>query len=131
VPGDRSDAWHDVAVLKQERDVRLDVFDRGCLVLRRDGEIAGHVATTLGTFWSPGRPLTMQQCVWFVVVWADGEKEPAVEDYPPWTYVHEIREGRFDWPDGGPRSGEYGAEWLPWEEREAHWAALGVTLDDF
>jgi hypothetical protein len=64
-------------------------------------------------------------------VWADGEKEPSDEDHPPWTYVREIWAGRLDWPDPGPRGGEYSAEWVPREEREARWAALGVTLDDF
>jgi hypothetical protein len=118
-------------VFKREHDVRLDAFDRGCLVLRRDGEIAGHVATSLSTFWSPGRPLTLQQWVRFVVVWADGEKEPSFEDYPPWTTVTEICNGVFVWDVRGSHSDEYTAEWLPDEEREARWAALGLTLDDF
>jgi hypothetical protein len=118
-------------VLKRERDARLDAFDRGCLVLRRDGSTAGHIATKLDTFWSPGRPLTVQQCVWLVVVWADGEKEPAVEDYPPWAVVQEIWNGAFVWEDPGPRGGEYTVEWLPGEERQTCWAALGVTPHDF
>ena len=118
-------------MLKRERDERLAPFDRGCLVLRRDGRIAGHVVTTLGTFWSPGRPLTVQQWVWLVVVWADGQKERAEEDYPPWTYVREIWDGVFVWPGPAPRGGEYTAEWLPDDERAATWDELGVTLDDF
>jgi hypothetical protein len=118
-------------VLKRERDPGLDAFDRGCLVLRRDEETVGHVATTLGTFWSPGRARTVQQWVWLVVVWADGEKERAVEDYPPWTYVREIWDGEFIWPYPGPRNGEYTVEWLPDDEREAKWAELGITLADF
>jgi hypothetical protein len=118
-------------VPKRERDERLNAFDGGCLVLRRDGEIAGHVATTASKFWSPGRPLTVQQQVWFVVVWADGEKEPSFEDYPPWTTVADIWNGVFVWDSARPHSGEYTAEWLPEGEREARWAALGVTLEDF
>lgn len=118
-------------MLKRERDVRLEAFDRGCLVLRRDGKTAGHVATTLETFWSPGRPLTTQQCVWFVVVWTDGDKEPSVEDYPPWTFVREIWDGVFVWPDGDARNGEYTVEWLSDDQRQAKWAELGITLDDF
>lgn len=118
-------------MLRRERDPRLDAFDRGCLVPRRDGVTVGHVATTLGTFWSPGRPLTVQQWVWLVVVWADGLKEPAEEDYPPWSHVREIWDGVFVWLDGGPRGGEYTVEWLPDDEREGAWADLGVTIDDF
>ena len=118
-------------MLRRERDPELDAFDRGCLALRREGATAGHVATALSTFWSPTRPLTVQQRVWLVVVWADGEKERAEEDYPPWTYVREIWDGTFSWPYPGPRSGEYTVEWLPDDEREAKWAELGVTLNDF
>jgi hypothetical protein len=118
-------------VLKRERDVRLDAFDRGCLVLRRDGKTAGHIASKLDTFWSPGRPLTVQQCVWLVVVWADGEKEPEVEDYPPWTVAQGIWNGVFVWDDPGPRGGEYTVEWVPEKRSRARWAELGVTLDDF
>ena len=118
-------------MLQRERDPRLDAFDRGCLVLRRRSETVGHVATTLGTYWSPGRARTIHQWVWLVVVWADGEKERPVEDYPPWTYVREIWDGEFIWPYPGPRSGEYSVEWLPDSEREAKWAELGTTLDDF
>jgi hypothetical protein len=118
-------------VLRRERDPRLEAFDRSCFVLRRDGEVAGHVATTLSTFWSPGRPLTVQQWVWFVVVWADGQKQRSVEDYAPWTHVRDVWEGRFVWPDPGPHGGEYAVERVPAAEREIRWAALGVTLDDF
>ena len=118
-------------MLKQERDPELDAFDRGCLALRREGATVGHVATTLGTFRSATRPLTVQQRVWLVVVWADGQKERAEEDYPPWTYVREISEGVFVWPYPGPRSGEYQVEWVADDQPEAKWAVLGVTLADF
>ncbi|MDO8144055.1 hypothetical protein [Isoptericola sp. 178] len=115
---------------RPRRDPALEPFDHGTVVLRRDGEVAGHVATTLGTFWSPARPLTIQQCVWFLVVWADGVKEPPFEDYAPWTAVEEIRAGTFAWEDG-PHRGTYAATWLPRAQGEARWAELGITLDDF
>ncbi|MFE7408821.1 hypothetical protein [Isoptericola sp. NPDC057559] len=113
----------------REHDPSLDVFDGGCLVLRRDGEVAGHVATMLGTFWSPGRPLTVQQQVWLVVVWADGERE-RVEDYPPWSVVASIRAGEYV-EDDGPHRGRYTVTWLPEVESEAMRAELGVTPADF
>ena len=117
--------------LRRERDPALEAFDRGCVALRREGQVVGHVATTLSSFWSPGRPHTMQQWVWLVVVWADGDEERAEEDYPPWSYVREIQDGSFEWPYPGPRGGPYEAVWLPEEERAAKWTELGVTLDDF
>lgn len=117
--------------LRRERDPALDAFDGGCLTLSREGQTVGHVATTLSSFWSPGRPLTMQQWVWLVVVWADGEKEWAEEDYPPLSSVREIGDGVFEWPHAGPRSGSYDVAWVPEDEIEARWAELGVTLEDF
>jgi hypothetical protein len=117
-------------MFKRERDPALDVFDRGCLTLRREGEVAGHVATSLGTFWSPSRPLTVQQQVWLVVVWADGEREPSIEDYPPWSVVTEIKAGTFTW-DHGPRSGTYTATWLPEAESVAKRDELGIGPNDF
>jgi hypothetical protein len=117
-------------VFRRDRDPALDVFDRGCLVLRRDGDVVGHVATSLGTFWSPARPLTIQQQVWLVLVWADGEREPIIEDYPPWSVVAEINDGVFTWDDG-PHSGTYSAAWLPEGQREAKWTELGLSSADF
>lgn len=109
----------------------MEAFDHGCLVLCREGEVAGHVATILSWFWSPSRPLTMQQWVWYIVVWADGERERSAEDYPPWITVTDIRNGVFVVEDDGPRSGEYLAEWLPEPEAKAQWERLGLTVEDF
>ncbi|MEV8026844.1 hypothetical protein [Cellulosimicrobium funkei] len=117
-------------MFKRERDAALDVFERGCLTLWREGALAGHVATSLGSFWSPGRPLTIQQQVWFVIVWADGEREASFEDYPPWTVVTEIQGGFFTWDDA-PRSGRYTATWLSEAESAATWDELGISLSDF
>ncbi|GAA1987766.1 hypothetical protein GCM10009718_26590 [Isoptericola halotolerans] len=118
-------------MLRRVSDPGLRDFDRGCFVLQRDGEVAGHAATLVGEFWSPGRPLTIQQNVWIVVVWADGGgREHSFEDYPPWTVVSEIRGGSFSWDDG-PRSGTYTATRLPDAEADARWAELEITPDDF
>ena len=69
--------------------------------------------------------------VWIVVVWADGDKQRAIEDYPPWTVVRDLDEGTFTWEEGDSRDGTYEVTWLPVEEREAVRAAVGVTPDDF
>ena len=117
-------------MLKRDHDSALDVFDRGCLVLRRGGHVAGHLATLLSTFWSPGRPLTLQDRVWFVVVWDDGERESLIEDYPPWSYVTEIQAGVLVW-ESGPHQGAYTVAWLSDGEAAARWEALGITVDEF
>lgn len=116
-------------MLKRDHDPALDVFDRGCLVLRRDGRVAGHIATTLSSFWSPSRPFTKQDWVWLVVVWSNGDRERPLEDYPPWTVVDEIRKGAFTWDEGDAHRGQYSAEWLPDGERQEQWAALGIDRE--
>ncbi|NJC15405.1 hypothetical protein F4558_005231 [Micromonospora profundi] len=53
-------------------------------VLRRGGEVAGHLATQVSTFWSPlSFSRRRQWHVWHIVVWTDGHREPSDEDYPP------------------------------------------------
>ena len=69
--------------------------------------------------------------VWFIVVWADGDREPRFEDYPPWTTVREIQSGTFTWDEGEAHRGEYTAEWLTDDEREAVRSSLGIRPDDF
>jgi hypothetical protein len=117
-------------VLKRVHDPALDIFDRGIAVLRRDDQVAGHVATTLSSMWSPSRPLSRQDWVWLLIVWADGDRERPVEDYPPWSIVREIQAGRLTWEDGD-HAGVYRVEWVPGDEREAAWRELGISLDDF
>jgi hypothetical protein len=112
-------------------DPTLDPFHEGVAVLRRNGDLAGHVATVVSTFWSPSRPLSRQWWVWFIVVWANGDRERPFEDYPPWTAVRELQSGTFSWDDGDAHRGEYTVEWLSEGEREAAWSVLGLSPDDF
>lgn len=114
-------------------DPMLDPFRDGTAVLRRDGRVAGHVATSVGSFWSPSRPLTRQWCVWFLVVWSDGTRERSVEDYPPWTYVKEMKRGVFDWVagPGAPRAGVYEVEWLPLDRAREARERLKIGPADF
>ena len=112
-------------------DPGLDAFRDGIAVLRRDGQVAGHVASAVSTFWSPSMPLSGQWEVWFVVVWTNGDREPRFEDYPPWTIVREIQSGTLLWDEAGAHEGTYTAEWLTGADLEAARSALGLTADDF
>lgn len=113
-------------------DAALDPFRGGIAVLRRDGELAGHVATQVSTFWAPlSLSLRRQWWVWFIVVWADGDREPSAEDYPPWTVVGDMLSGRFVWEDDDAHHGEYAVEWLPEEDRQGTLERLGIRPEDF
>lgn len=109
---------------------RLKPFDRGAVVLRDGIELVGHVVSVVSSFWSPLRPLRKQSCVWFTVIWADGQRENPFDDYPPgWFTVEEIESGRFIWSQG-THQGEYKAEILGPEAAAATWDELGVTPSD-
>lgn len=66
-------------------------------------------------------------------MWSDGTKEPAVEDYPPWTYVTEMRGGYIEWVSQGDpsRDGRYDIQWIPAELAAAERERLGICLSDF
>lgn len=94
--------------------------------------MAGHVATSLATFWNPlSFSLQQQWWVWYIVVWANGGREPSEEDYPPWIVVSQIKSGTFIWEKDDVHRGEYKAEWLPQTQRAEMLADLGIGPNDF
>ena len=49
--------WQHGGVLKAPApDPSIDQSRQGVFVLRRDGEVVGHVASVVSTYWSPSRP---------------------------------------------------------------------------
>jgi hypothetical protein len=115
-----------------EPDPDLDPFRGGVAVLRRDGDVAGHVATQVGTFWAPlSFSRRRQWWVWFIVVWANGDREPLGEDYPPWTVVGEMLSGTFCRGHDDAHGGSYTVDWLPEEARHETLSALGIRPEDF
>jgi hypothetical protein len=111
----------------------MEPFRDGLAVLLRDGEPVGHVATTLGHFRTPFAPRTPKPWVWLVVRWSDGTKEIAQEDYPPWTYVSEMRAGHIEWVGSADRrrDGWYEIAWVPREQAAQERERLGIGLADF
>lgn len=115
-----------------EPDKSLDPFRGGVAVLTREGKVEGHVASMVGTFWSPSRLFTRQWWVWFIVVWSDGDRESPFEDYPPdWLTVNDLKAGRFVWNDDQAHQGSYDAEWVPSDRREQVLREIGVPPQDF
>ena len=72
-----------------------------------------------------------QWWVWYIVVWANGERERPDEDYPPWTVVREMQSGTFSWDEDDEHRGDYTVEWLPEEARHEVLAALYIRPEDF
>lgn len=115
-----------------EPDSSLDVFRGGVATLRRDGQVAGHVATSVRTFWAPfSLSRRRQWWVWYIVVWANGDREPPDEDYPPWIVVREMQSGTFSWDGPDEHRGHYVVDWLPEEARREVLAGLRIRPEDF
>ena len=115
--------WH---CTPPPHDPALDPFMWGLAVLRLNGQTAGHLATTLGSF-SSLFPRQMRPWVHYIAIWSDGTREPAEEDYPPWTFIREMQDGYFS----GPRPVRYEAAWLEEPDRSRMWGELGVSAADF
>ena len=116
-----------------EPSLDLEPFDGGLAVLRNGDEVVGHVATVVGTFATPFRPVRPQPWVWFIVVWSDGTRERPIEDYPPWTFVTEMINGSFDWTTypKDPHAGVYSSQWLPASEAARVRDELGIRPENF
>jgi hypothetical protein len=123
----------------------LHALDRGVGTLHVRGELKGYLASILGEMrFPPGRPWP-----WFVVVWPDGRKENAFEDYgPTWPIVRELEAGSFDHFGPSVKGDQkflgltiqtmqrgapclYDFAWLPRSEAAEKWVELGLLDSDF
>lgn len=121
--------------MKRSRDPALDPFREGVAALRtEDGRVAGHLATVVDEFWSPSRPLTWQERVWWLVTWSDGRRERIEEDYPPWTLVDEVQRGRVELEvTPGAEFSVFVPEWLEGDVRVQAWQEYGILgeIEDY
>ena len=127
-------------------DPQLRAYDHGVGTLKVGGVLQGHLASVVGEITFPSR----SPWPWFVIVWADGAKENAFEDYGPlWYTVRDLDSGVLD--HFGPsirreRRGLFGMTvrssrlgppqvfefaWLPSDEAKAMWRELGLVDSDF
>ncbi len=126
-------------------DPELSAYDHGLGTLRVEGELKGYLASVVGSIAFPSR----SPWPWFVIVWADGFKEPPFEDYGPgWWTVRELDAGYLDhfaqgvarekrffgvqfWArkQGPPCRSDFA--WLPAEEAAKKWQELGLVDADF
>jgi hypothetical protein len=126
-------------------DPTLRAYDRGVGTLKVAGEVRGYLASVVGQVTLPRQ----DPWPWFVVVWLDGTKERAFEDYGPgWWTVRELEAGYFDHHEQGTtekRRGwfltaindqpgplcRYDFAWLPADEAAAKWTELDLRDSDF
>jgi hypothetical protein len=141
----RDSADEQPPVVYELPDPELRAYDHGMGTLRVDGELKGYLASIVGRMRFPRD----EPWPWFVVVWADGQKENPFEDYgPSWWTVRELDAGYFDhhersvpgemrflwWRIKSSRPGPectFEFEWLPRDEAAAKWQELGLVDRDF
>lgn len=129
------------------RDPTLSIYDHGVAELRVAGELRAHLACVVEEMTMPaGQPWP-----WFVVVWPDGSKDPAFEDYgPKWCTVSELDEGfiihgaepaqvrsrrlfgmTMSTIEHCAEERRFEVEWLPAAEARERWEELGLEDSDF
>ncbi|GMA22421.1 hypothetical protein GCM10025864_01800 [Luteimicrobium album] len=123
-------------------DPELRAYDHGVGTLAVDGVVEGYLASVVGTITFPSR----SPWPWFVVVWADGTKEPPFEDYGPgWDVVRELDAGFLEhhgpsvvtkrgWLGTTLREGPrrvFEFAWLPEDEAAEQWRLLRLSDADF
>lgn len=109
-------------------DPDLAAYDHGLGELRLNGEVQGYLASVRLQMSFPAR----QWWPWFVIVWADGSRDRAFEDYgPKWFTVRELDAGYFEHyaESGEPQVYEF--SWLPSDQAGTRWTELGLTENDF
>ncbi len=98
----------------------------------REGQVVGHLASSLSEFRTLFSPRQLQWWVWLVAVWPDGSRERSIEDYPPWSYVNHIKHGYIECDEWSTeRRGRYEFRWLPAAEAAAAWEFLPIQPSDF
>jgi hypothetical protein len=108
-------------------DPALDDFRQGVAALFQGGVCVAHVATLVEAMRTPFR---RKERVWLLLTHLDGSRERIKEDYPPWTYVSELQQGRLVWEAGGPDGTTvYDASWLEGDAREPAWELWGIKSD--
>ncbi len=51
------------------------------------------------------------------------------EDYAPWAYVSELREGHITWSSSDREDLDHEVRWLSGDERQSAWLRYGIVED--
>ena len=100
----------------------ISLLDHGVAELRAEGEVVGHLASTIETGWGSAHPFSKQLFLWYLVTLNDGSQY-VIEDYPPYATLPDLIAGRLnrEHRDGEP----YEVNWLE-RDREGAWARFGM-----
>ena len=106
----------------------LDDFRDAIASLHVNGSHVGYLATTVEPMRA-GLLLRRQERVWLLLTLLDDTVDMQ-EDYAPWAYVSEIRQGHIEWASSNRADVvDYEVRWLSGDERERAWVRYGVVED--
>lgn len=105
----------------------LDEYRDAIASLHRDGAHVAYLATKVEPMRA-GLLLRPAARVWLLLTRLDGSHDPIQEDYEPWYYISELRDGGITWasPSGAV---EYEVKWLGGDERREVWGRYGILED--
>lgn len=107
------------------RRPELDDYRDAIASVHLDGVHVGYLATQVEPIRA-GFLLRRQERVWLLLTRLDGMQD-IHEDYAPWGYVSDLRNGHINW---SPREGgnvDYEVRWLAGDERHRAWLRYGIV----
>ncbi len=106
---------------------QLDDYRDAIASVHLDGVHVGHLATQVEPMRA-GLLLRRQERVWLLLTRLDGVVD-IQEDYAPWTYVSELRDGHINWSPLRGDDVDYKVRWLAGDERHRAWLRYGIVED--
>lgn len=104
----------------------LDEYCDAVAALHRNGSHVGYLATKVEPMRS-GFLLRRSHRVWLLLTRLDGTLDIR-EDYPPWTYISELRDDHIEWSwTQGGSDVDYEVRWLSGDERDRAWLRYGIV----
>lgn len=105
----------------------LEEYRDAVASLHEDSAHVAYLATKVESMRA-GLLLRRQGRVWLLLTRLDGSYDPIQEDYAPWFYISELRQGRITWASSGGDV-EYEVRWLEGEQRRDAWGRYGIIED--
>jgi hypothetical protein len=105
----------------------LDDFREAIASLHLDGSHVGYIATIVETMRA-GLLLRSEARIWLLLTLLDGTLD-IQEDYAPWAYLSDIRDGHIKWASRRGGDVDYEVRWLSGSERHNAWLRYGIVED--
>ncbi len=103
----------------------LDDYRDAIASVHLDGAHVGYLATKVESMRA-GFLFRRQERAWLLLTRLDGTLD-IQEDYPPWAYVLELRNGHINWSSRDGGDVDYEVRWLAGDEKRRAWLRYGIV----